>query len=225
MYLGGVNVGYLHNTVSTVDKNGRKVVVNEQVSVMAVALPRNRGAVVSPSDTRMKITIQTEETEAGDVLTFRYQVQNPPLLSTRKVGRVADGRMQIETESGGKTTTATEPWPASLKGPAFADRQLLQNPLKPRETRTVTTFDPRSVQVDTIQFVAGEIENVLMQDGAKKRLLHVVATHSIAPQHVFHEFLDDTGESWMTTVPSQEMVVYNVPKATALKSFTDAEVQ
>src|SRR6185369_1584988 len=102
VYLGGVNVGYLHNTVATFDKNGRSVVVNEQVSVMAVALPRHNGAVVSPSETRTKITIQTEETKDGDVLAFRYQVQNPPLLSTRKVGRVADGSMQIETESGGK---------------------------------------------------------------------------------------------------------------------------
>ena len=54
-------------------------------------------------------------------------------------------------------------------------------------------------------------------------LLHVVGTHSVAPQHVFHKFLDEAGDSWKTTIPSQNMVIYTTSKAITLKPFTDTE--
>ena len=138
--------------METIERDGKQVVVNTHTAVIGFALPRERGAVVAPSDTRSKITIQSEETVDGDVLGFRYQVQNPPIAATRKVGRISDGRMQIETETRGKITTTTEDFPADVKGPAFADRMLLNDPLEPNETRTITTFDPRSAKVDTIRF-------------------------------------------------------------------------
>ena len=223
MSVGGTQVGYVHNRVETVERDGKEVVVNTHTAVISIALPRERGAVVAPSDTRSKITIQSEETVDGDVLGFRYQVQNPPLVATRKVGRISDGRMQIETEAKGNITTTTEDFPADVKGPAFADRSLWKDPLEPNETRTITTFDPRSAKVDTVRFEARDYENVLLMDGTEKRLLHVVSTHSVAPQHVFHEFLDEAGDSWKTTIPSQNMVIHTTSKAIALKPFTDAE--
>ena len=101
-------------------------------------------------------------------------------------------------------------------------RMLLQNPLKANESRVITTFDPRSAQADTIRFEAREFENVLLQDGTEKRLLHVVVSHSTAPNQLFHEFLDEAGHSWKTTVPSQDMVVYTTSRVSAIKLFGDA---
>ena len=92
----------------------------------------------------------------------------------------------------------------------------------PVKTR-ITTFDPRSAAVDTIRLQAGDFESVLLLNGTEKRLLHVVATHSVAPTVVFHEFMDEAGESWKTTIPSSDMVVHMVPKATALKAFAETE--
>ncbi|WP_417379036.1 hypothetical protein [Gimesia sp.] len=224
IYVGGSNIGYVHDAVETVNRDGKQVVVNQHTSVFDVTLPRRKGGVRVPSDTRSKITIQTEETIDGDVLAFRYQVQNPPLASTRKQGRVADGQLQIKTEANGRVATRTEEFPIGVKGPAYADRMLLKQPLKANETRVISTFDPRSAQVDTIRFEARDFENTLFQDGTEKRLLHVVVTHSTAPNQVFHEFLDAEGECWKTTIPSQDMVVYTTSRATALKLFGDVKV-
>ena len=79
--------------------------------------------------------------------------------------------------------------------------------------------------MDTIRLQAGDFENVLLLNGTEKRLLHVVATHSVAPTVVFREFMDEAGESWKSTIPSVDMVVYLVPKTTALKAFVEAEHQ
>ena len=225
IYVGGAQIGYMHESIQSKEQGGQKVVINENIVVMAISLARQTGGAVAPSATRSKVIVQTEEAESGDILAFRYEVQNPPRLSTRKVGRIANNKMQIETTTRGKVTTSELPWEAAVKGPAHADRLLQQEPLKSQETRTITTFDPRAAAVDTIRFQAGDFENVLLLNGTEKRLLHVVATHSVAPTVVFHEFMDEAGESWKTTIPSRDMVVHMVPKATALKAFAETEEQ
>ena len=62
LFVGGKKIGYVHNAVNTVDRDGRQVGVNQHASVIA--------------DTHTKIMIQTEETIDGDVLSFRYQVES-----------------------------------------------------------------------------------------------------------------------------------------------------
>ncbi|QDT92482.1 hypothetical protein [Gimesia algae] len=221
IYVGGSNIGYVHDVVETVNRAGKEVVVNQHTSVFDVTQSRRNGIQDVPSDTRSKIMIQTEETIDGDVLAFRYQVQNPPLATTLKEGRVADGQLRIQTEANGRVAKTTRDFPIGVKGPAYADRMLLKQPLKVNETRVITTFDPRSAQVDTIRFEARDFENTLFQDGTEKRLLHVLVSHSTAPNLVFHEFFDAEGHSWKTTVPSQDMVVYTTSRDTALKLFRD----
>jgi hypothetical protein len=223
IYVGGAQIGYMHESVKSKEQGGQKIVINENIVVVAISLARQIGGGVAPSATRSKVIVQTEETESGDVRAFRYEVQNPPWVSTRKVGRIANNKMQVETTTRGKVATSELPWDEAVKGPASADRQLQQNPLKSQETRTITTFDPKAAAVDTIRCQAGDLENVLLLNGTEKRLLHVVATHSVEPTVVFHEFMDEAGESWKTTIPSSDMVVHMVPKATALKVFAEAE--
>tara|TARA_R110002111_G_scaffold168038_1_gene233792 strand:+ start:52253 stop:53038 length:786 start_codon:yes stop_codon:yes gene_type:complete len=219
IYVRGKNIGYVHDAVETVNRDGKLVVVNQHSSVIDVLLSRRKDDVAS--DTRSKITIQSEETIDGEVLAFRYQVQNSPSATILKEGRVSDGQLRIQTKANGRVTTKSKDYPNGVKGPAYADRMLLKNPLKANETRVITTFDPRSASVDTIRFEARDYENALLQDGIEKRLLHVVVTHSIAPTQEFHEFLDEEGNSWKTTVPSQDMVVYTTSKETALNLFKD----
>jgi len=224
IYVGGKNIGYLHEAVETVNQDGKQVVVNKHTSVIDVALTRPKARRSVPSNTRSKILIQTEETIDGDVLAYQYQVQNPPLTPTYKKGRVSDGQLRIQTKANGRVTTTSKDFPNGVKGPAYADRMLLQHPLKANETRVITTFDPRSAKVDTISFEARAYENTLIQDGTEKRLLHVVVTHSIAPEQVFNEFLDQEGNSWKTTIPSQDLVVYTTTKETAIKLFRDVKI-
>lgn len=222
IYVGGANIGYVHNAVETVSRDGKQVVVNTQTSVVDATLSRRPRNQVVRSESQSRITIQTEETVDGDVLAYRYQVQHPPLLKTDKRGRVVDGQLRIQSDTNGRVADLTRDFPIDVEGPAYADRMLLQNPLKANESRVITTFDPRSAQADTIRFEARDFENVLLQDGTEKRLLHVVVSHSTAPNQLFHEFLDEAGHSWKTTVPSQDMVVYTTSRVSAIKLFGDA---
>lgn len=223
IFLRGKNIGYVHDAVDTIDRDGKQVVVNQHTSVVDVSLARQRAGAAVPSDDPARVTIQSEETVNGEVLAFRYQARNPPLVNIRKQGRVIDGQLRVQAESNGRVTTKVRELPKDVKGPAYADRMLLVQPLKANETRVIVTFDPRSAQVDTIRFEARDFENTVLEDGAEKRLLHVVVRHSTAPGEVFHEFLDEKGESWKTTVPSQDMVVYTTSRETALKLFGNVE--
>jgi hypothetical protein len=220
LFLGGTQIGYVHETLRLKSVDGRNVVVNENVVVMEYASKRRVGRVITPA-ARSTVAMQTEESETGELLAFRYDNQNPaPLPSTVRTGRVENGILKIETHGKRPSTTET-PWKAEVKGPAYADRMLIDTPLKPQETRTITTFDPRTAQVDTVTFVARDKEQVLLHDGTEKLLLHVVGRHSIADGIEFHEFVDDAGESWKTTIPSQDLVVHTVPRDVALKAFPD----
>ncbi|MEQ9065295.1 MAG: hypothetical protein RLO18_01160 [Gimesia chilikensis] len=215
IYLRGKNVGYVHDAVETVNRDGKQVVVNTHTSVVSVS--------GNPDDSRARVMIQTDETVDGKVLSYRYQAQNTPLVNVLKQGRVTDGQVRIQTETNGQTLTKVRQIPADVKGPAYADRLMLDQPLKANESRVITTFDPRSAQVDTIRFEARQFENVLLQDGKERRLLHVVVSHSITPSLVIHEFLDEAGETWKTTIPAQDMVVYTTTRDAAIKLFGDVE--
>ncbi len=222
IYVGGVQAGYMQDAFNSRFDNGRKVIVNENVVVMTGGLPTAPGATTTLESTGARIITSTTETETGDILGFRYEVQNPPAAPTLKAGQVANGTMRIETLINAVPSVSEVPWQNTVKGPAYADQTLRQNPLKPGETRVITTIDPRSAAVDTVQLQAGALENVPLLGGVEKQLLHVVSTHSIAPGIAFHEYMDTAGESWKTVVPASNMVIYTVSKATALGAVPGA---
>jgi hypothetical protein len=56
-----------------------------------------------------RIVIQTDETEAGDLLGFIYDVQSPQQVATRQVGRVEGDTLSIETTGRGGGQGA-QPW-------------------------------------------------------------------------------------------------------------------
>lgn len=217
LHAGGERIGYEQATVTTRDEGGKTIVVSENRMVLEPRVPASVNRV------RATVLIRTEETEDGQLLAFTYeQVLPRPLVSTRKVGRLQDGKLSVETTKGSRTVTKVVDWPAGIVGPGYADRWILQTALKAGETRTVTTFDPRTGQPDTVTIVAGQVEPVLLADGTERPLLHAVSTHSIAPGIEFHEFLDDAGNLVKTTVPAQDLVLHTVPEDAIQKAFPAA---
>ena len=225
IYVGGNPIGFMRGTLSSRAADGRKIYLNSQLVAVTVPLPQRTSGFGGPSAVRTKIIMQTEETETGEILAFSHEVPFPPTVATHRLGRIIDGVLKMETTTRGRVSSSEIPWQATIKGPAYADRMLLENPLKPQETRTVVTFDPKTAKVDTIRFEASDLENTLLLSGSEKKLLHVISTHSVAPGVLFHEFLDDKGESWKTTIPSSDMIIHTVSKATVLKTFPDAETE
>src|SRR5262249_43504519 len=140
---------------------------------------------------KLKTVIQTEETPAGDLLEFHFELLNPPAATMRSSGRVRGATLFLTTETGGKTTTRELPWDDSIKSPTYHERQLREDPIKAGQKRSLKTFDPQFAKVNTITLEAGEMKNVALLGGKTKKLLEVTVSQSVAPQIVTKDYLDE----------------------------------
>lgn len=215
VYVGKSRVGFGRTTIETKQRNGREVIASD--TEMSLAITRFGQAV------KTKTQMQTEETPAGDLVGFYFELLNPPAAPTRKTGRVENGRLIIATEVAGKTTQSEIPWDGSLKAPGYQDRLLREDPLKPGEKRTIKSFDPQFGKLNVITMSAKDVEEVTLLGGEKKKLLKVSIVSSVAPVIVLDEYLDSKGEPLVTQMGLLGMSVYKASKEEALKSLSGEE--
>jgi hypothetical protein len=216
IYIGKSRVGFGRSSTGRKAIDGEERVVTD--TEMTLVITRFGQTV------RTRTSVQTEETPEGELLEFRYELLNPPAAATRRTGRVHDKTLVLTTEINGKPTTKELPWDNSIKSPAYHDRQLRENPIKPRERRVFESFDPQFLKVNTITLQAGELTSVALLGGQTKKLLDVTVTQDIAPQIVTHDYLDDKGEVLKSTASLLGMATYNVARAEALKELSGDEV-
>jgi hypothetical protein len=216
IYIGKTRVGY-----------GRSAVthrVSDGVERISTDTEINLAILRFGQSVKTKTIMQTEETPQGDLLEFQYEMQNPPAAPTRSSGRVDKDKLVVETETNGATATREVPWDDSLKSPAWQDRLLRENPLKPGEKRTLKTFDPQFGKANTITMQATAVKEVALLEGRKKKLLEVSVTQSIAPQIVTLEYVDVRGDALKSVVSLLNMTTYQVSKDEALKALSGEEV-
>ncbi len=213
VYIGGSRVGFGRTTTEKKERGGRPVIATD--AEMSLSIVR------FGQSAKTKMRTRTLETLAGDLLEFDFELLNPPAASTRKTGRVDQGRLLIETETAGKTTPSEMPWDGSLKAPGYQDRMLKQNPLKPGEARTIRTFDPQFGKTDVKLEARGDEETTLL-DGTKKKLRKVTITLSSMPGIALDEYLDAKGEA-LISKSILGMVIHKVSKEEALKALTGEE--
>jgi len=216
IYIGKTRVGYGRSSVARKTSDGEDLVVTD--TEMSLSISRFGQSVKS------KTIIQTDETPDGDLVEFRFEMQNPPAAPTRSTGRVKEETLILKTETNGKAKTRELPWDNSLKSPAYQDRMLRESPLKAGEKRTLKTFDPQFGKANTVTLEATTLKNVALLEGQTKKLLEVTVSQSIAPQIVTQEYLDDKGAALKTTVNLMGMATYQVTKGEALKALTGEEV-
>ena len=216
VYIGKARVGYGRSSVGRRTIDGKERVVTD--TEMTLAITRFGQTV------KTRTSIQTEETDDGDLLEFHYELLNPPAAPTRSIGRVNGANLTLTSEINGKPGSRELPWDDAIKSPTYHDRQLRENPIKAGEKRTLKTFDPQFAKVNTISLQAGELTNVALLGGNTKKLLDVKVTQSIAPQIVTHDFLDEKGDSLKSTVSLLGMATYKVSKTEALKALSGEEV-
>jgi hypothetical protein len=216
VYIGKSRVGFGRSTTATKHRDGRELIASD--TEMSLAITRFGQAVKS------KTQIQTEETPAGDLLEFRFELLNPPAAATRKAGRVKNGRLLIDTEVAGKTTQSEIPWDGSLKAPGYQDRLLRDIPLKPGEKRTIQSFDPQFGKLNVVTLEAKGEEEVVLLGEAKQKLLKVSIASSVAPGIILDEYLDAQGNPLVTRMSLLGMSIYKVSKEEALQSLSGEEV-
>jgi hypothetical protein len=216
VYLGKSRVGYSRSSSGRVQRAGREIVVSD--NEMSMSIKRFNQSI------KTKAITHSEETTEGDLLSFRFEMQNPPAAPTRSSGRVEGDKLLLTTETNGKATTKELKWDSTIKSPAFQDRLLRENPLKPGDKRELQSFDPQLGKRNTITLQAGEREDVVLLDGKSQKLLPVKISQSVAPIISATEYIDEKGVALKSSVGLANMITYTVSKAEALKALTGEEV-
>lgn len=218
LYMGGKRIGYSRVLVETVDQDG--VSVTKTSVMMNMTIKRFGQTLV------MKQFLDTDETADGELRHFRSEMANPPATSTVTKGTVSGQELTVTTVVNGKEKTSTKPWKAGVKSPAYQDRLLKENPLKPGETRSFECFFPEFTKVGTVTLKSIGPQEVKLLEGKKQTLLRITSSQTLIPGVTIENYLDDSGETIKTTsaVLGSSIETFHVTKEEALKSLEDGEL-
>lgn len=225
IFIGDQRIGYTR-------EYERKVSVDEQSLIRTVS---DTSMTIKRFGQTLKIQtiLTTDETERGKMVSFTYQMNNPPADSTTTVGRIVernDGtgqkQLMLETTIAGKVKKSGMAWDPAIKSPAYQSRTLRENPLKPGEKRKFKTFDPQFNKVVEIRLSADRLRPTKLFDGKRRNLLKVKVVQSILPTLAIYAYLDEEGSALKTETDflGQSMLTYEVPKAEALKAIAGKEL-
>jgi hypothetical protein len=218
IYLNGQRVGYARMLTDPRERDGKPIVHTAAETHMTI---KRFGQTLNMS------TLGTsEETVDGDLLDFTFEMKNPPAQTTKTIGKVIGPRLQLETEINGRKEKSSKPWTAGLKSPAYQDRLLRQNPLKPGETKSFVAFLPEFSKSATVTVTAGETESASLLDGKKAELQTIKVTNSLIPGIVTDAWINAKGETIKSSTPmlGQSMETYTVSRDEAMKVLTVAEL-
>ncbi len=218
IYIDGQRVGYGRVVVKQ-EKQGRTTIVKSDVE---------EHLTIRRFGQELKITSKThtEETPDGQLLSYRYEMLNPPLQSSKSTGRI-DGRfLTIETTIGGRKSTRKIDWDPTVKSPLYQDRLLREPPLKPGDKRSFKAFLPEAARVVEIKVDALDRRTAKLHDGSQQELLSVRISQSLLPGIFTRAFLNKEGESLRseTSLLGMQMVTYSVPQEVALEEIKGAEL-
>ena len=216
IHLAGQRIGYGRVVMQQV-KRGRNTVyttdTEEHVSI------RRFGQQL-----RIQSKTHTEETADGQLLSYSFEMKNPPAQTTKSSGRVEGTNLIIESTVGGRVQTKKLAWDATVKSPAWQDRSLTESPLKPGESRSFKTFMPEFSKVVNVRISADDYRTVKLYDGSEKSLLKVSVSQSILPGIAMRVYLDKEGESLRTEADLLGMVTFSVPREVALQKIAGKEL-
>jgi transglutaminase-like putative cysteine protease len=212
IFLQGQRVGYLYSRVWETQHDGQTRLWTETITRMSL---KRFGAALS-----MTVTQLTQEDDRGNLLSFEYENDNPPISNSRITGRVDGDTLRLETTAAGQTTTATQPWDADVKSPVYQDRLLEQEPVQLGQTRTFKTFDPQLLKVGTVTIRGEEPAETTLLDGNARTLDRVTLKHSLVPGLTTTTYSDAEGKVLKTEANLLQMVTYAVPREKALEEVT-----
>lgn len=216
IYIGKSRIGFSRSSSGRLERGGSDIIVTD--SEISMTISRFNQSL------KTKAIAHSEETPDGELVSFRFEMQNPPAAPTRSSGRVEGENLFLTTETNGKPTTKELKWDKTIKSPVYQDRLLRENPLKPGEKRVLQSFDPQFGKRNTVTLTAGAIEVVPLLNGKSQKLLAVAISQSVAPMIITTEYLDDKGVALKSAVSLANMVTYTVSKEEALKALTGEEV-
>ncbi len=161
MYAGGTKIGWGHTALVDIEESGRKLAQVDSQNHLAVDRERQR--------TTIDITTRSIETADGKLLRFETEMLTGT-SRTVMTGRVADGKLTVETSTHGKTISDTIPCPADTLGFSATDQSLARAPLLPGQRRTLKALMPATNEIVTIEMAAEKYESTQLLDHSEDLL-------------------------------------------------------
>src|SRR5580704_3214959 len=212
-YLGKTRIGYSHTLSRPVQIDGKPLIKSDAETHLTI----KRFGQTLQIETRE----EEEELPGGELVSFIYEVKNPPAAPTRTVGRVRGSLLVGESTVAGTPHEFSIPWEAATKSTAYVDRYPRLHPFKPGDAINLRVFMPDHMQVADVRFRAMRQERVIGLDGRRRSLLRVNVVESVMPQSPIEVYLDEHGDPVVSTTEmlGQTLTTYTVPPEVALKEI------
>lgn len=219
IFLDENRVGYSRSSITPAEENGRRIL--RCTSMMHMKLKR------FGQELTMVSTLESDETPSGELLRFVYTTENPPADTSRTVGEVRGGELELTTTSAGRAQQSVIPWGGEVKAPAYQDRLLREHPLQPGETRDFTTYLPDIKGTTDVRITADRLRPTRLHDGSQRELLLVKIQQSALPGLTTRAWVDESGEILKSETPGvlgSTLITYTVDEAVALEALAGAEL-
>lgn len=216
IYLQNQRVGYLHSRFWT-QRDG------EVLRLWTEAVTRMR---IRRFGTSLSMTIRqlTEEDSDGNLLSFEFATDNPPMSKSIISGRVDGETLRLRTTTAGKTSESSQEWDTAVKSPAYQERLLEDDPIKPGQTISFKTFDPQFLKVGNVSIRGETPGETTLLDGTTTTLNRVTMTHSLVPGLLTTVYSNEAGSVLKTEANLLGMVSYSVTREEALKEIAEGEL-
>lgn len=219
IYMGKTRVGYSRSNTLNIKRDDRELIRSESETMMLI---KRFG-----QELKMKLTLSTEETLDGQLVSVEFKNENPPASFTHTTGQVNGDKLELSIANAGKTSKKSITWDKDNKSPAYQDRILREQPLKKGEKRQFKVFLPEMNQVATITIIGQDPDETTLLDGKKHKLKRVDITQSILPGFVTKTWVDDEGHTLKSSTGGffgSDMSTYRVSREEALKEISGAEM-
>lgn len=218
IHIGNMRVGYQYGRERVEQRGKDKVVVTVSESHFSI---KRFG-----QELKMSTSLRLEESEAGNLQRFEFEMKNPPAKPSRTEGVLTGDQLEVTSTLAGRTSKQRIAWESDAKSPAYPDRWLREHPLKPGESKSFKIYVPEFSKFSDQKFVAEDLRPVKLLDGKESSLLRVKVTFSAIPGNTTRQYVD---AAWLTKLSEVEMLgliakSYEVPRDVALQAIAGAEL-
>ncbi|MFK7778611.1 MAG: transglutaminase family protein [Gimesia sp.] len=218
VYVNNQRIGYAYTQIRIEDQAGVKLIHTQSDSFLKF---KRFG-----QDLNLERHLQTTENASGELLSYIFQMKNPPADSTDSKGVVEGDQLKIETKIANQSRQSQLKWESTFHSPSYLEQVFKKISLKPGEEKSFSMLLPEYNKVTEVNLTALDYEEVEMYGGDRQKCLHVKLKQSLLPGMVVDLFVTENGE-----IPKQSvdflgalMLTYTVSKEVALEEISGEEL-
>ncbi|QDU53289.1 transglutaminase-like domain-containing protein [Gimesia panareensis] len=177
-------------------------------------------------DLNLETHLQTKETPGGKLLSYTFEMQNPPAGATVSEGEIRDGTLQIKTKVANQVKQSQLKWESTFHSPSYIEQFFQQHPMQPGDEQSFSMLLPEYNKVTRVDLKAREYKQTELYGGAQAECLHVEMNQSLLPGMTIDLYVTREGKIPKTVADflGSAMITYTVSKEVALEALSGKEL-